>query len=209
MYRLFLLVLVLGVMGLLPSCQNGPQPAGATTETEKADSLPETQPKVLVADTGQGFEVLLLDPTQASPRKELKSKKGELELKVNYGSPNVKGRKVWGELVPMDEVWRTGANEATMIEISKDVMVEGKMLPAGKYSLFTLPSANQWTIIFNKKAEQWGHYDYDAKEDALRVTVTPQLVDQHSEAMEFLMEGDMIVLRWEKMKVAFKVILPA
>lgn len=123
---------------------------------------------------------------------------------LEYGRPNVKGREVWGGLVPYDEVWRTGANEATTIAFSHEVTVEGETLPAGKYSLFTIPSEGDWTVIFNKVANQWGHFRYDAGEDALRVTVTPAEAE-FVEELEFIIDDTSVVLRWENLAVAFDV----
>ncbi len=90
-----------------------------------------------------------------------------------YARPNVKGRKMFGGMEPMDKVWRTGANANTVITFTEAVKIEGKDLPAGEYSLFSIPSKNEWTIIFNKNAKQWGAYTYDQKDDALRVKVKP------------------------------------
>lgn len=93
-------------------------------------------------------------------------------VKINYSAPSIKGRTIGTNLEPMaGKVWRTGANEATTIEFSKDVTIEGKALPAGKYSLFTLVNGEDWTIIFNKTAKQWGAFNYKEADDALRVTV--------------------------------------
>lgn len=123
---------------------------------------------------------------------------------LEYGRPNVKGREIWGGLVPFDEVWRTGANEATTIEFSGDVTVEGEALAAGKYSLFTIPGEKEWTLIFNEVASQWGAFNYDDGADVLRVTVTPGECE-HVEAMDFVIEDSSVVLRWENVAVAFDV----
>ena len=126
-------------------------------------------------------------------------------IAVNYSQPSVKGRKIWGELVPSNEVWRTGANEATTFETSKDIKVEGSLLPAGKYSLFTIPGENEWTVIFNKTWDQWGAYKYDKKADQLRVKVkaakAPKLVEQ----LTFYIEGNKVFFRWENVEVGFDV----
>lgn len=108
-----------------------------------------------------------------SNRQDVMQMVGDTKISVSYHRPNVKGRKIWGELVPYGEVWRTGANNATIIEFSNDVTVNGQALKKGKYSLHTLPTAANWTIIFNKVADQWGSFTYDAKEDVLRVEATP------------------------------------
>ena len=111
-----------------------------------------------------------------SPAATATGKIGATDVTVNYSSPGVKGRKIFGGLETYGKVWRAGANEATTVEFGKAVMVEGKALPAGKYGFFVIPAeSGQWTVIFNKVANQWGAYKYDEKQDALRVLVTPAL----------------------------------
>lgn len=122
---------------------------------------------------------------------------------INYGQPSIKGREVWGKLVPYGEVWRAGANEATTIEFSKDVLIEGKALPAGKYGFFTIPGANEWTIIFNKVPNQWGAFKYDAAQDALRVTVKPKKAKAFSEKLWYAVNKNSVTLAWENTEVAF------
>lgn len=141
-----------------------------------------------------------------------KSKNGKTEgtiagvaVKLEYGRPNVAGRAIWGQLVPYGQVWRTGADEATTISFAKDVLVEGQKLAAGTYALFTIPGEKEWTVVFNKTAEQWGAFDYDAKQDALRVTVQPGAAAAPVESLDFVIEGDRVVLRWEKVAVGFAV----
>jgi hypothetical protein len=93
------------------------------------------------------------------------------KITLNYSRPNVKGRKVFGDLEPYGSVWRTGANSATIISFTEAVKVEGKELPAGEYGLFTIPGKEEWTVIFNKGAKQWGAYEYKESDDVLRVKV--------------------------------------
>ena len=123
---------------------------------------------------------------------------------LEYGRPNVKSRTIWGELVPFDKVWRTGANEATTFTIDKDVMVEGNKLAAGTYGLFTIPGQSEWVVIFNKVPDQWGAMKYDEAEDALRVTVEPEEAE-FVESMEFVIEDSDVVLRWEKLAVPVEI----
>lgn len=123
---------------------------------------------------------------------------------VEYGRPNVKGREIWGALVPYGQVWRTGANEATTIEFSADVTIEGSPLPAGKYALFTIPGESEWTVIFNKTHQQWGAFRHDANEDALRVTVTPGSCE-FVESMDFVIDGSAVTVRWAETAVSFNV----
>ena len=127
-----------------------------------------------------------------------------VEVTLEYGRPNVGDRKIWGGLVPYGKVWRTGADEATTITFSADVTIEGEKLAAGTYGLFTLPGEDEWAVIFNKVAEQWGAFDYDAGQDELRVKAKPRAAE-HVESMEFEIEGSSVVLRWEKLAVGFTV----
>lgn len=123
-----------------------------------------------------------------------------VEVTVEYGRPSVKGRTIWGGLVPWGEVWRAGADEATTVAFASDVRIEGETLPAGTYSFFAIPGEDEWTVIFNKTAQQWGAFRYDAGEDALRVTVEPREADM-VETLEYAIEGDELILRWEKLAV--------
>lgn len=142
-----------------------------------------------------------------SPLLEAKASVGELDIKIVYGSPAVKGRKLWGALVPYGEVWRTGANEATTFEVNKDVEIEGQKLPAGKYALFTIPGEKEWIIIFNKEANQWGAYNYKKEEDALRVTAKSAKSKPMMERMTFKVEekSGKVTFLWENLAVTFNV----
>lgn len=150
--------------------------------------------------------VLLQAQTKPSPPAETSVTVNGTKVTINYSQPAVKGRTIWGDLVPYDVVWRTGANEATWIEVSEDVEIEGQTLKAGKYGLFTIPGRDEWTIIFNTTWEQWGAYEYDASKDALRVTVTPAQVQEKSERMTFNISDDgKVDLLWDKLKVSFNI----
>lgn len=140
------------------------------------------------------------DADRASKNGQVSGEIDGVEVTVDFGRPNVKGREIWGGLVPYGKVWRTGADEATTITLSGDVTVEGKALSAGKYALFTIPEKGNWTVIFNKTAKQWGAFKYDEGQDALRVTVTPNKAD-FVESMNFELDGPALVLRWDKLAV--------
>jgi len=132
---------------------------------------------------------------------------GDLTIKIDYSQPSVKGRAIGKDLEPKaGQVWRTGANKATVFEVNKDVKVEGKALPAGKYGLFTLVDGDKWTIIFNKTWDQWGAFKYKDADDALRVTVKSGKADPFAETMTFNIDvkGNVILL-WGDNKVQFKV----
>ena len=145
-------------------------------------------------------------------------------ITFDYSRPGVKERTIWGELVPYGLApgnkyseekpfpWRAGANEKTTIAVSSDVFVDGKSLPAGKYSVHMIPSEKDWIVIFNKVSEGWGSYDYDEAEDALRVTVTP-VKAPFQEWMRFGfgdLDGTSAVafLQWDKLKVPFSIAVP-
>nr|WP_121273553.1 DUF2911 domain-containing protein [Pedobacter schmidteae] len=108
---------------------------------------------------------------QASTNQVITQNFGLGKITLNYSRPNVKGRKIFGAMEPYGTVWRTGANSATMISFTEPVKIEGKELPAGDYGLFTIPGKDEWTVIFNKGAKQWGAYEYKEAEDVLRVKV--------------------------------------
>ena len=131
-------------------------------------------------------------------------------ITINYSSPSVKGRKIWGELVPYDKVWRLGANKATIFETSKDITIEGKKLPAGTYSLYAIPGEKEWTYIFNSKTGQWGIKNdgsttEDPANDVLRVTVKSEKSSSFNERMKFEIGKKGFVLLWENLKVPVSV----
>lgn len=126
-------------------------------------------------------------------------------IQINYGSPSVRGRKIWGELVPFNEVWRAGANEATTFETDKDLTIEGLRLPAGKYAFFIIPNQNECVIIFNKEAKQWGAYKYNDKLDQLRVKVKPQMADSSTEKLTYIINATDVELVWDKWIIGFSV----
>jgi hypothetical protein len=128
-------------------------------------------------------------------------------LSIDYSQPSVKGRTIGKDLEPMaGKVWRTGANEATVFEINKDVKVEGKPLPAGKYGLFTIMNGDDWTIIFNKTWNQWGAFNYKEADDALRVNVKGKKAPAFAEKMTFNISKDgTVTLLWGDHEVDFQV----
>lgn len=129
------------------------------------------------------------------------------EVTIDYSQPSVKGRTIGKDLEPKDgQVWRAGANEATVFEVSKAVKVEGKDLPAGKYAFFTLSNGNDWTLIFNKTAKQWGAYDYKEADDALRVKVKSKKASTPSEKLTYtISKAGEVTLHWGDIETSFKV----
>lgn len=146
------------------------------------------------------------DKQPKSPPATVKATVAGVDVEIHYSQPSVKGRKIWGDLVPYGKVWRTGANEATTISFSQDVMIDGQALPAGKYALFTIPTEDNFTFIFNKEAEQWGAYKYKEKEDALRIETEARQLKNQTEMMTFKITDDGIVhLYWDYLEAVFKV----
>lgn len=148
-----------------------------------------------------------LNLPRPSPKASVSQTVGVTEVTIHYSRPGVKDRKIWGELVPYGQVWRTGANENTTITFSTPVKIEGKELPAGTYGLQTIPTENEWTLILSKDAELWGAFNYKPENDVLRAQVKPEPSEFH-ERMGFDFEDvtdntAKIVLRWEKIQVPF------
>jgi hypothetical protein len=161
---------------------------------------------------------------------------GVTDITITYSRPAVKGRTIWGDplpeqaageatlddqfkrpkdapIVPYGHIWRTGANEATMFVVTDEVLINDQRLPAGSYSLHTIPAKNEWTIVFNGTTNQWGSFNYDPAKDTLRVKAKPRMVAENQEWLAFTIDplGDDIAqvnLRWEKVSVPFTVKVP-
>jgi hypothetical protein len=160
---------------------------------------------------------------------------GVTDITITYSRPGVKGRTIWGDplpeqastkgeatldnqnvrpkgapIVPWGHAWRTGANEATQFVVTDDVWINGQKLPAGSYSLHTVPTKNEWTIIFNSVANQWGSFDYDPAKDTLRVKAKPEWVAENQEWLAYSFDpvsdnSAQVNIRWEKVRVPFTV----
>jgi Protein of unknown function (DUF2911) len=128
-------------------------------------------------------------------------------VSIDYSQPSVKGRTIGTDLEPKDgQVWRTGANEATVFATDKALKINGKELPAGKYGLFSIAGADSWTIIFNKTWNQWGAFDYKEADDVLRISVKPQKAEPFAEKMTFTIDkSGWVTLVWGEYKIAFMV----
>ena len=164
---------------------------------------------------------------------------GVTDVTITYSRPGVKGRKIWGDppagwaetakgeatldnqntrpkdvpIVPNGHVWRTGANEATTFVVTDDVLINGQKLAAGKYSLHTIPNKDEWTIVFNGTANQWGSFDYDPAKDTLRVKVKPQWLNESEEWLTYSFDpvnddSAQVNIRWEKISVPFTIKVP-
>ncbi len=144
-----------------------------------------------------------------SPAASVSQVIGVTKISVEYSSPAVRGREVWGKLIPYGEMWRTGANSPSKVTFSTDVVVEGKKVEAGTYAIITIPTENKWTVILNKDSKGNGVFSYLEDDDILRVEVTPKEADMREYlAFMVLPQSDMeahLVMRWEKKRIALKI----
>lgn len=139
---------------------------------------------------------------QKSPRKQTEGKVNGVTISIDYGSPYVKDRVIWGKLEKYNKVWRAGANENTTISFDKNVKIQGKNLAAGKYGFFITPKENStWTIIFNKENSNWGSSKYKEKEDALRVELQPIFVNENQEQLLYTVDDNSINFAWAKARI--------
>lgn len=151
-----------------------------------------------------------LQMPQASPSAKISQKVGLTDVTVEYSRPSTKGRKIFGELVPYGQVWRTGANAATLLEFSTDVEISGNPVPAGKYAMYSIPGKDNWTIVFSKNTELWGAIGYNADEDILRFEVEPKKLSRKYETFEISFnnmtdDGADLSLKWENTRVDFRI----
>ncbi|MBV6646794.1 MAG: DUF2911 domain-containing protein [Cyclobacteriaceae bacterium] len=140
-----------------------------------------------------------------SPPAQVSASVDGTTVTVDYSRPSVKGRTIFGDLVPFSKVWRTGANESSWIEVSSDVKIEGQKLAKGKYGLFTIPGKDEWTIIFNSVSNKWGAYSYDDSKDVLRVKVKPESADFTEQFTVSADDNGAVTLSWEKTLVTFNI----
>lgn len=150
---------------------------------------------------------LIKDTTKKSIRSMAYFIIGQDSIIINYHSPGVRKRIIWGGLVPYDEVWVTGAHDATTLEMPNAFLVNGKEIPAGKYAFFTIPGKKEWTIIINKNWEQHLASEYDEKADVVRVKVKP-ITNSHAERLEYFIgyskENQITIsVVWEKIRIEF------
>tara|TARA_R110000787_G_scaffold45993_2_gene111904 strand:+ start:6828 stop:7415 length:588 start_codon:yes stop_codon:yes gene_type:complete len=143
-----------------------------------------------------------------SPHKSAMSMIGDAHVHIDYSSPGARGRIIFGGLLAYDQVWQAGAHNATWLETNKDLTIDGKTLKAGKYGIFTIPSKEEWVLIFNSNWNQHGKDDYDEKDDIFRFNIKPVISEEITEHLEYKVkklsdtEGS-ISLAWEKVTVSF------
>lgn len=145
------------------------------------------------------------DTLKKSIPKEVHAQIGETHMMIHYYAPAVRGRTIWGGLVPLDEVWVTGAHSATNWEFNRDIVINSKIIPAGKYAIFTIPGKDKWTVIINKNWSQHLADDYDMKDDVIRVTVIPVSGNLQERLSYSLTSNDNknghLTIAWEKIRV--------
>ncbi len=146
-----------------------------------------------------------------SPRSSIMSTVGFTEIRIDYSSPGVKGRKVFGDLEGYGSIWRAGANEATKISFSTDVKINGHFVPQGSYSFFVIPEVtNEWVLIFNKESNQWGKRDYDESKDFLRIVIDPDFTQESRERLIYDIQSNgvdkaSVQLYWSLLKLSFEI----
>ncbi len=143
---------------------------------------------------------------QKSPRKQSQGTIDGTAIAIDYGAPSVKGRTIWGGLEKYGKVWRAGANENTTVTLDKDVKINGKTLKAGKYGFFIIPNKDKdWVAIFNTKNDGWGAYAYKQSQDALRVNIKPEFVEDTQEMLSYSIDDDSINFAWDKARLSIPV----
>lgn len=143
-----------------------------------------------------------------SPHTSAMAMIGDAHVHIDYSSPGVRNRIIFGGLLAYDEVWQAGAHMATWVETNKDLTIDGKTLEAGKYGFFIIPSKDKWTVIFNTRWDQHGKDEYSTEEDALRLEVTPEISEEITEHLEYTIDETgpnqgRITLAWEKATISF------
>lgn len=167
-----------------------------------------TDSKELTATTENSEEEA---PVQASPRKQSTGEVDGVTVSIDYGSPSVKGRTIWGGLESYGKVWRAGANETTSVEFSADVTVNGESLPAGKYGFFLIPmEKGSWMAVFNEEWSRelhgaWGAFSYKQEKDVLRIDVNPVWADDVMESLQYKVVKSGFEFGWEKARLNFEV----
>jgi hypothetical protein len=155
----------------------------------------------------------VVKPYRASPGASVTQELGLCSVRIDYHRPAVKGRRIWGGLVPYGQVWRAGANEATTIAFSDPVKVGGRDLAAGTYAFFAIPGPEEWTLVFSRNARQWGSYTYQPAQDALRLQAKPRAIP-HQEYLAYTIQVEdpgtlRVELAWDALAVGFDVAVDA
>lgn len=199
------LIVGLFVLGLLSGCSN--------TKTKESKST-EASTSQVVSPKDDNIRIIGEQATTDTLKGSLKAKAmgtiGNAGISINYYSPAVRGRVIWGGLVPFDKVWVTGAHRATSVEFNQEVVIGGVTIAPGKYALFTIPGKEEWTLIISKNWDQHLADNYDQKEDVVRIKVKPENGERNQERLRYVIETENsrqgeIVIYWEKVEVSLPV----
>ena len=191
------------LVGLLANCSNTKTKEGEVKDSTSKNTAAKDVDLVIAAQAER-------DTLKGSLKALVTGKIGNTVTTINYYSPAVRGRVIWGGLVPIDQVWVTGAHKATSIEFEGPVQIGGVELPAGKYGFFTIPSKDEWTIIINKNWDQHLTDEYDQKDDLVRVKVKPEVENINQERLRYVVESEggnkgEIAIYWEKLEISLPV----
>jgi hypothetical protein len=148
-----------------------------------------------------------------SPVRTTSATLGDCRINIRYSSPGVRGRVIWGKLVPYNKVWVSGANHATKLSFNKEIVIHGNKIPAGQYALFTIPGRVKWTIILNKEADQHSTDDYDTKDDVIRFDIVPETQVKLVQRLTYRLEKSSsidgkLIFEWEKIKLSIPISKP-
>jgi len=188
--------------------------SGCSNNKAKTESNEKNASSQIVAPKEEGARIIeeqtMADTLKGSLRSMAMGTIGTTGITINYYSPAVRGRVIWGGLVPFDNVWVIGAHRATSIDFNQEVVIGGVTIAPGKYALFTIPGKDEWTIIINKNWDQHLADKYDQKDDIVRVKVKPEVDDKHQERLRYVVETESdtkgeIVIFWEKIELSIPV----
>ncbi|MBK7872350.1 MAG: DUF2911 domain-containing protein [Saprospiraceae bacterium] len=183
------------------------------TETDNAHQHAAPSQNTAASKVGEGYAdsvnlgLIAQDTLKSSPTRETMIILNDNHIHITYGSPGVRGRVIWGGLVAYDQVWATGAHNATSIMFSKDVIINEQKIPAGTYGFFTIPGKEEWTLILNKNYKQHLADDYNEKEDVIRVNVKPEKQNNITQRLTYQIEASddksgNISVYWEYLKIS-------
>lgn len=178
---------------------------------DSTDGDTNTDSTEVITETVDSSEIEETPKPPKSPRRQSSGTANGVQVDVDYGSPYVKGRVIWGDLVPYDKIWRAGANEATSITFGSDVVIDGSDVAAGTYALFVIPQADaDWTIILNEEWSKelhgvWGAYDHKPEMDVLRFDVSPVFSEDNLESLTFTVTETGVTFAWEKASFSFEI----
>ena len=178
---------------------------GCKSESKEKKNTEESH---LEHQTNQTNDDGTIKVVSLSPHTETMAMIGDAHIHIDYSSPRVRNRLIFGGLLTYDNLWQAGAHKATFIDTNKDLLIAEKIIPAGKYGFFVIPSEGEWTLILNKIWDQHGKDEYDEKEDVLRFKVTPVISEEIQENLEYKItkqteNSGSISLSWEKITISF------